>query len=74
MVLDRNLEPDAVEALFAGLARRGASKLDLDSFRGYLAQQLEAIHGKTGAAEVQFRVAEEDGKLKLKAKPVGAPG
>ncbi len=73
VVLDGDLEPEAVEALFASLARRGASKLDLESFRGYLAQQLDAIRGKTGAAEVQFRVAEEDGKLKLKAKPVGAP-
>lgn len=73
VVLDRKLDPEAVEALFAGLARRGgASRFDLDSFRGYLSQQLDAIRAKTGASEVQFRVAEEDGKLKLKAKPVGA--
>jgi len=72
VVLDRRLDPEAVEALFAGLARRGASRFDLESFRGYLSQQLDAIRAKTGAREVQFRVAEEDGKLKLKAKPVDA--
>ncbi|MCB9377861.1 MAG: hypothetical protein H6511_03745 [Holophagales bacterium] len=71
VVLDRKLEPEAVEALFAGLARRGASRFDLDSFREYLSKQLDVIRSKTGAQEVQFRVAEEDGKLKLKAKPVG---
>jgi len=74
VVVDRRLDAGAVEALFAGLARGGATRLDLDSFRGYLAQQLEAIRAKTGSEAVQFRVAEEDGKLKLKAKPVGASG
>jgi len=71
VVLDRRLDPEAVEALFAGLARRGASRFDLDSFRDYLSKQLDVIRSKTGAQEVQFRVAEEEGKLKLKAKPVG---
>jgi len=74
VVLDRRLDASAVEALFAGLASGGATRLDLDSFRGYLAQQLEAIRAKTGSEAVQFRVAEEDGKLKLKAKPVGPSG
>ena len=42
----------------------------IDSFQTYLRRQTEAIRQKTGCDEVQFRVAEEDGKLKLKARPV----
>ena len=72
IVLGRESEPEAVEALFAGLAKSGAaSKLDLESFRGYLARQIEEIRAKTGAEQVQFRLTEEEGKVKLKARPVG---
>ncbi len=73
VVTDR-LEPDAVEALYEGLARRSASDgspaMEPAAFRGYLAQQIESIRLKTGCDAVQFRIATEDGKLKLKAKPV----
>jgi hypothetical protein len=65
-------EAEAVEAIWSGLAASGGGKrLELETFRGYLAQQIDAIRAKTGAGSVQFRVVEEDGKLKLKAKPVG---
>jgi hypothetical protein len=75
IVLGRAEAPEAVEALFAGLARRGAAaKLDLESFRGYLARQIEEIRAKTGAEQVQFRLTEEQGKVKLKARPVGPGG
>jgi hypothetical protein len=70
-------EPDgaAVEALFAGLARAGgAARLDLDSFRGYLEKQAAEIRAKTGAERVQFRLAQEEGKIKLKARPVRSDG
>jgi hypothetical protein len=71
--------PDAaaVEALFQRLYGRGsrAAKVDLETFRAYLSSQVASIRGKTGCAAVQFRVTEEEGKLKLKAKPVaGEPG
>ena len=57
------------------LARRGAAaKLDLESFRSYLARQIEEIRAKTGAEQVQFRLTEEQGKVKLKARPVGPGG
>jgi hypothetical protein len=72
IVLDRDLEAPAVAALLAGLARGGAAAPDLESFRGYLARQLDAIREKTGATEVQFRVDLEEGKMKLKARPLGA--
>jgi len=71
IVLGRSADPNAVEALFAGLAERGAaSKLDLESFRGYLIQQIDQIHRKTGADRVQFRLSHEGGKVKLKARPI----
>jgi hypothetical protein len=73
VVTDR-LEPEAVDALYQTLTRRiGASAapaMALDTFRGYLSQQIESIRLKTGCEAVQFRIATEDGKLKLKAKPV----
>lgn len=67
------VESEAAEALYRGLASGGGEvKFDLDSFQTYLARQVEAIRQKTGCEQVQFRLAEEEGKLKLKAKPVTA--
>jgi hypothetical protein len=63
----------AVEALYAGLAGGGADgpRFDLTTFGTYLQRQAAAIRDKTGCEEVNFRLAVEDGKLKLKARPVG---
>ena len=79
VVTDR-LEAEAVAALYQTLTRRvsdaagggagAAPTMELDTFRGYLSQQIESIRLKTGCEAVQFRIASEDGKLKLKAKPV----
>ena len=67
---------EAVEALYQGLASRPGDgpKFDLDSFEKYLARQVAALREKTGCDQVQFRLAEEDGKLKLKARPVPRTG
>ena len=75
IVVGDRLEPEAVEALYQGLAAAPGSagpRFDLDSFQTYLNRQVAAIREKTGCALVQFRVAAEDGKLKLKARPVAA--
>jgi len=66
------VDPEAAEALYQGLAAApgGAPGFDLDSFQTYLSRQVAAIRDKTGCAEVQFRLSPEDGKLKLKARPV----
>lgn len=71
-----SFEPEAVEALYQGLVSRPGDgpKFDLDSFEKYLARQVAALREKTGCDQVQFRLAEEDGKLKLKARPVPRPG
>lgn len=72
ITLGRSFDPEAVEALYQGLASRPGDgpKFDLDSFEKYLSRQVAALREKTGCDEVQFRLAEEDGKLKLKARPL----
>jgi hypothetical protein len=70
ITVGQRIESDAAEALYRGLATGGDVKFDLGSFQTYLARQVDAIRQKTGCEQVQFRLAEEDGKLKLKAKPV----
>lgn len=70
--LDERMDRRAVEALYQGLhdGTGGRPRFDLDSFRAYLDRQLSTIRTKTGCDRVVFRVAEEDGKTKLKARPV----
>ncbi|HVS03953.1 MAG TPA: MXAN_5187 C-terminal domain-containing protein [Thermoanaerobaculia bacterium] len=64
----------AVEALFGGLAERGArtTHFDLESFRAYLQRQVGEIRRKTGCQAVQFRLVSEGGKVKIKARPMMA--
>ena len=72
IVFGPRVDPAAVEALYQGLAagRGEGPRFDLDSFETYLARQAAALREKTGCSEVQFRLAMEDGKLKLKARPL----
>jgi hypothetical protein len=74
IVFGDRIDPQAAEALYQGLAASpgDAPRFDLDSFQTYLARQVTAIREKTGCTEVQFRLAAEDGKIKLKARPVAA--
>ena len=74
IVFGERVDPQAAEALYQGLAASpsDAPRFDLDSFQTYLTKQVAAIREKTGCSQVQFRLAAEDGKLKLKARPVAA--
>jgi len=74
IVFGDRVDPEAAEALYQGLAASpgDAPRFDLDSFQTYLTRQVAAIREKTGCSQVQFRLAAEDGKLKLKARPVAA--
>ena len=75
IVVSGAVEPGAAEALYQGLAAGGeAARFDLGTFQSYLERQAAAIRAKTGCEGVQFRLAREDGKLKLKARPIGASG
>jgi hypothetical protein len=80
VVIGRSADPGAVAALYEGLAKGadpGAGpegkgpRFDLATFGAYLERQAAAIREKTGCEEVHFRLAAEDGKLKLKARPLG---
>ena len=77
IVIGSDPDPRAVAALYAQVTAAGAPgggaegpRFDLASFGGYLQRQAAAIRAKTGCAEVQFRLAAEDGKLRLKARPL----
>lgn len=71
IVVGPDPDPRAVAALYEGLTAGGERpRFDLASFGSYLQRQAAAIRGKTGCANVQFRLAAEDGKLKLKARPL----
>ncbi|HXO29630.1 MAG TPA: MXAN_5187 C-terminal domain-containing protein [Thermoanaerobaculia bacterium] len=77
IVVGADPDPRAVAALYAQVTAAGAPgggaegpRFDLASFGSYLQRQAAAIRAKTGCAEVQFRLAAEDGKLRLKARPL----
>ena len=72
VVVGDRLEPEAVEALYAGLARgsRSGPGFDLDRFRVYLERQVETIRARTGCQQVRFRLEPDGESLKLKAKPL----
>ncbi len=72
LVIDGAIAHEAAAALYRGLHRNAGAqpKFDLESFRTYLGRQVAAIREKTGCEQVLFRIAEEGGKLKLRAKPI----
>ena len=77
VVVGRRTDPAAAEALFKGLypgvPGSPKPKMGLGRFRAYLDHQAEVIRKKTGCGEIQFRIAVESGKMKLKAKPLRRP-
>ncbi len=64
--------PDLFADYRAARERCGQSVERMDRARldEQIARQREAIRAKTGCKDVQFRVVVEDGRAKLKAKPV----
>ena len=71
--LGETLDPRAVEALYVGLAQGSAApKFDLHAFGKYLQSQVASIREKTGCSRVRFRLHDEAGRVRLKAKPVKA--
>ena len=69
IVIGERESPAAVEALYRTVRRHNPG-MDLERFRSYIHRQAEVIRTKTGCSEIQFRIAVQDGKMKLKAKPV----
>lgn len=72
VVLGSRTESGAVEALYKSLYLRSGKdpSMGLEKFRSYLGKQVSTIRTKTGCDNIQFRVVDEGGKLKLKARPV----
>ncbi len=73
VVIGTKTAAGAVEALYQGLYLRQGTRnpaMDLERFRSYLSKQVETIRAKTGSENIQFRIAEEGGKMKIKAKPL----
>ena len=71
------LESDAVEALFQGLRRsatRAAPTWTSTPSAPTSSARWRRSATRPAAQAVQFRVVNEEGKVKLKAKPVGAAG
>lgn len=72
VVVGERAERGGVAELFADLKRAGgAGNFDVDGLATYLERQAEAIRTKTGRSQVQFRIVEEEGRVKLKARPLG---
>jgi hypothetical protein len=71
IVLGAQFDSAGVAPLFRHLYRGDHSgAMDLATFTDYLTKQHELIRARTGCAKVSFRIVEEDGRKKLKAKPV----
>lgn len=71
VVIGEVFDPRGVVPLYQRLYRqRGARSVDLSSFTDYLERQHHLIRERTGCSRVRFLVVEEDGKNKLKARPL----
>jgi hypothetical protein len=71
IVLGERIDVDRVAPLYRRLYQdqtKGA--MDIDAFATYLERQQQMIRERTGCHQVSFRIVEENGKKKLKAKPV----
>ena len=64
--------PEAIEALYRELYHDDtpSAATNFARFRTYLLSQADLIRQRSGCNEVKFRLASEDGAVKLKAKPV----
>ncbi len=64
--------PEAIQALYRELYDDDTptAQSNFESFHDYLLGQMAVIRERSGCDEVTFRVATEDGEVKLKAKPI----
>lgn len=73
IVFGENGDLHAVENLYKGLFLKTGTRnpaMDLERFRTYIHRQADTIREKTGCSDIQFRVDVQDGKAKIKAKPI----
>jgi len=73
VVVGSSGDNNAVEVLYKGLYLNSGARnpgMDLEKFRSYIDRQAAVVRSKTGCDNIHFRIAVEDGKMKIKAKPV----
>ena len=72
IVVGNEPQPEAIQALYRELYNDDtpSAETNFQRFHTYLLGQMTAIRERSGCDEVSFRVANEGGALKLKAKPV----
>ncbi len=70
-VVGERLERSTAESLYAHLYRKSSqrSRVDFEAFLAKMETERSLIQERTGCTNVQFRVALENGKRRLKAKP-----
>ena len=77
VVIGGSDDRQAIEQLYKGLypGRQPTSRdYAFEQFGNRLMKQVALIRRKTGCEEIAFRVAEQEGKMKLKARPVRPGG
>ena len=71
VVVEESASDQELEILYRALyPERGGQRPDKKTFRAFLDAQTEKIRLETGCEEVRFRIADEEGRPKLKAKPL----
>jgi hypothetical protein len=73
IVVRERIPAEVAEALHRELCR-GRSRLgnvDATTLLGFLERQASDLRARTGCTGVRFRLVEEDGELRLKARPEG---
>ena len=75
IVLGQHFDTNGVAPLYRHLYRdQTGSSMDLRTFTDYMIRQHQLIRERTGCSKVSFRIVEENGKKKLKARPLREAG
>ncbi len=70
VVLDPSSSADEVAALYDTLYAQRNTNVALEDFHAYLLKQATKIRQRTGCSRVRFSIASDDGKPKLKIRPL----
>jgi hypothetical protein len=76
IVVRERVPSEVAEALHRELCQGNSKlgKVDATTLLGFLERQAADLRARTGCSSVRFRLVQEEGELRLKAKPVGAGG
>jgi len=73
-VVDLGTDSDAAQVadLYEAIYAERTRKIDLERFHAYLVDQATKVRQRSGCEKVRFTVRAEDGKPKLKVRPLAA--